>query len=264
MSATDSGKRKSPRAQTTANHAPETDKPDDSPLVVIARGCLRWLERFSEDEVIPDYRKYPLVQQLSDPSPLIGDVSPEIRAILDELHEIKIGSVGTGGRDVEADTVQRIRSLLRAIVAGDATTSRQLPAGTSTEATPSSSVDKQADVLDKLVTLDQVAPLVGKKKRTLERYLSDGKLPEPDFRGGGGKAHKWYWRPRTRQELGDPGHRCSHLKGDGLARFSVDATRAWRRGVRSQTRMTPPGGSYSPSRTTSRRTPRGWPTPSGT
>lgn len=52
----------------------------------------------------------------------------------------------------------------------------------------------QAAELDELVTLSQVEPLAGKKKRTLERYLADGKIPQPDVRGGEGKAHKWYWK----------------------------------------------------------------------
>ena len=47
--------------------------------------------------------------------------------------------------------------------------------------------------LDDLVTLDQIAPLTGLQKRTLERYLSSGQLPAPDIRGGGGKAHKWFY-----------------------------------------------------------------------
>lgn len=47
--------------------------------------------------------------------------------------------------------------------------------------------------IDMLVTLSQVAPLTGLEKRTLERYLKDEKLPPPDFRGGGGRASKWYW-----------------------------------------------------------------------
>jgi len=47
--------------------------------------------------------------------------------------------------------------------------------------------------IDELVTLSQVAPLTGHTKRTLERYLNDEKLPQPDVRGGDGKANKWYW-----------------------------------------------------------------------
>lgn len=44
-----------------------------------------------------------------------------------------------------------------------------------------------------LVTLDQVSPLAGLSKRTLDGHLRKGKLPRPDVKGGGGKAHKWYW-----------------------------------------------------------------------
>ncbi len=55
------------------------------------------------------------------------------------------------------------------------------------------SIRAAEDAIDDLVTLDQVAPLVGQSKRTLERYLKQGLIPEPDFRGGSGKAHKWLW-----------------------------------------------------------------------
>jgi len=48
--------------------------------------------------------------------------------------------------------------------------------------------------IDALVTLVQVAPLLGLSKRTLERYTNKGLLPPPDFRGGGGKANKWLWK----------------------------------------------------------------------
>lgn len=49
-------------------------------------------------------------------------------------------------------------------------------------------------VVDELVTLDQVAPLTGLTKRTLERYLRKGELPDPDISGGNGRSHKWYWQ----------------------------------------------------------------------
>ena len=52
----------------------------------------------------------------------------------------------------------------------------------------------ESDDLDQLVTLDQIAPLTGLSKRTLERYLSKGELPEADVPGGGGRAHKWLWQ----------------------------------------------------------------------
>jgi len=65
----------------------------------------------------------------------------------------------------------------------------------------------QADVadLEALVTLDQIAAVVHRKKRTLERYLEEKKIPAPDFPGGDGKAHKWRWsnvRPALEREFG--------------------------------------------------------------
>lgn len=53
---------------------------------------------------------------------------------------------------------------------------------------------------DDIVTLDQAAALVKQSKRTLERWLKDGKLPAPDIVGGGGKAHRWIWA-RIREPL---------------------------------------------------------------
>jgi len=62
------------------------------------------------------------------------------------------------------------------------------------EIAQSKAAEVAATVIDELVTLDQIAPLVGQSKRTLERYLKQGLIPEPDYRGGNGKAHKWLWR----------------------------------------------------------------------
>jgi len=47
--------------------------------------------------------------------------------------------------------------------------------------------------VEQLVTLSQVAPLTGRVKRTLERYLKRGDIPTPDVPGVGGGAHQWYW-----------------------------------------------------------------------
>jgi predicted DNA-binding transcriptional regulator AlpA len=57
-----------------------------------------------------------------------------------------------------------------------------------------------ASVIDELVTLNQCAPLCGVSKRTLERWLQDGKLPPPDVPGGVGRANKWHWNT-IRQSL---------------------------------------------------------------
>lgn len=45
-----------------------------------------------------------------------------------------------------------------------------------------------------LVTLDQLAAMVRKKKRTLERWQKDDScFPRPNIEGGGGKANYWNW-----------------------------------------------------------------------
>jgi len=53
--------------------------------------------------------------------------------------------------------------------------------------------DQTPDVVDQYVTLDMMAGLVNRSKKTLERWLSDGKLPAADVEGGGGKPHEWKW-----------------------------------------------------------------------
>lgn len=50
------------------------------------------------------------------------------------------------------------------------------------------------------VTLDQMAAMANRAKKTLERWLEKGKLPEPDVEGGGGKPHEWLWH-RVRKPL---------------------------------------------------------------
>src|SRR5262249_19886199 len=50
-----------------------------------------------------------------------------------------------------------------------------------------------ADLPD-LVTLDQAAASAHKSKRTLERYKSEGTLPQPTVEGGGGKSALYDWK----------------------------------------------------------------------
>ena len=45
-----------------------------------------------------------------------------------------------------------------------------------------------------LVTLDQAAATVHRAKRTLERYKTNGTLPDAVVEGGGGKFSLWDWR----------------------------------------------------------------------
>ncbi len=68
---------------------------------------------------------------------------------------------------------------------------RQLAAA---ESLPLAAAVQEAAAIDDLVTLSQVAPLTGRSKRTLERYVREGKVPEPDVRGGNGSPHRWYWK----------------------------------------------------------------------
>jgi len=48
------------------------------------------------------------------------------------------------------------------------------------------------DPADQLVTLDQMAAIVHRRKRSLENYRGRG-LPEPKARGHRGQAARWSW-----------------------------------------------------------------------
>lgn len=55
------------------------------------------------------------------------------------------------------------------------------------------------------IDLDQASVLVNRSKRTLERSLSDGKMPQPDIEGVGGKKHEWDYaklKPWLEKEFG--------------------------------------------------------------
>jgi len=49
------------------------------------------------------------------------------------------------------------------------------------------------DGMVQYVTLDQMSVLCNRSKRTLERWVTDGKMPHPDIEGGGGKPNEWDW-----------------------------------------------------------------------
>jgi hypothetical protein len=55
--------------------------------------------------------------------------------------------------------------------------------------------------LDHHVTLKQLAGIVQKDKKTIQRLVSANKLPAPDVRGGNGKANEWIWS-KVRGPLG--------------------------------------------------------------
>jgi len=57
------------------------------------------------------------------------------------------------------------------------------------------------------VTLDQMAALVNRSKKVLEKRLNlaNSTMPRPDVEGGGGKPHEWKWseiRPWLEKEFG--------------------------------------------------------------
>jgi hypothetical protein len=61
--------------------------------------------------------------------------------------------------------------------------------------------------LKQYVTLDQIAAVVNRSKRSLERYKTrkTDPLPTPDVEGGGGKPAEWDWeniRPWLEREFG--------------------------------------------------------------
>jgi len=63
--------------------------------------------------------------------------------------------------------------------------------GESTETeTPSPALDNHPPDPDVLVSLDDLVPVTRLNKRALERLT----LPEPDRKGGRGKAHKWWYK----------------------------------------------------------------------
>ena len=64
-----------------------------------------------------------------------------------------------------------------------------------------------ADILPQYVELGQMAAIIQKSKRTLEKWKSRAKnpLPPPDIEGGGGTADEWDWstiRPWLEEESG--------------------------------------------------------------
>lgn len=86
---------------------------------------------------------------------------------------------------------ERIRDLWLTVFAGLKCVLTKLQSDGGADADEESGAEPKA--LSELVTLSQVEPLCGLRKRTLERHLSVGTLPRPDVPGGGGRSHKWYW-----------------------------------------------------------------------
>ena len=75
---------------------------------------------------------------------------------------------------------------------------------------PSNRLDDPSRFVSKpkvYVTLNQIAAIVQRSKRTLEKYASRkvDQLPDPDIQGSGGKSNEWDWvkiRPWLEKEFG--------------------------------------------------------------
>jgi hypothetical protein len=81
------------------------------------------------------------------------------------------------------------------------------PAGQGSPATPSEQTGPPPPPSEQYVTLDQMAGLVNRSKRTLEKRKrrKNTPLPDPDVAGGGGKPDEWKWsaiRPWLEKEFG--------------------------------------------------------------
>jgi hypothetical protein len=76
-------------------------------------------------------------------------------------------------------------------------------------ASPAKSVNGKGEMetMIQYVTLDQIAAIVNRNKKTLERQLNkaNSTMPKPDVEGGGGKPNEWKWdaiRPWLEMEFG--------------------------------------------------------------
>jgi hypothetical protein len=89
-----------------------------------------------------------------------------------------------------------IGDLLPLLEAELASLSREQAQALASQALPPSPPNEAAELsseLPRYVTLDQMAVVANRSKKTLERWLNRGKLPSPDVEGGGGFPHEWKW-----------------------------------------------------------------------
>jgi len=72
---------------------------------------------------------------------------------------------------------------------------RLTAAAASTAGNPNVAPESGPDAIDCYVTLDKMAAMVDRSKRTLEKLQTHrhNPLPKPDVEGGGGRPHEWKW-----------------------------------------------------------------------
>lgn len=99
-----------------------------------------------------------------------------------------------------AFSLEDIEAALRALAAERAAAAEGAAAAERALATEQAAASERAQagqppglVAGQYVSLDQMAAIVGKSKRTLENLYRKGVLPNPDVLGGGGRAHEWGW-----------------------------------------------------------------------
>jgi hypothetical protein len=79
-----------------------------------------------------------------------------------------------------------------------------------------------------LFTLDQLAAMVSRKKKTLERWLKDQKLPDADQQGGGGKAAFWRYGSVREALARESGRKTADVDEAAKSAFQVEQHRLTR------------------------------------
>lgn len=159
-------------------------------LVEKLREIHDWINELGEDQG-GGYYTYPAAEldaKLIELAGLIKEVPETIDPA--SISQIKNAINNTVGRH---GTLQGpwINSLLRPL---RYVLKRLESGGDETKRSTTATRTAVADATDAIVTLDQAAAIAGLSKRTLERHVDrPNGLPPPDFRGGGGRAHKWRW-----------------------------------------------------------------------
>jgi hypothetical protein len=127
-------------------------------------------------------------------------VDPMLQEVRSSLHRLGIAWADSPPYQplTRQETIDKLQSIANRLERDEATgssaTADTPPVATILAVSHKNIYPPTTTDIDDLVTLSQVAPLTGLTKRTLERYLSRQELPEPDFRGGDGKSHKWHWK----------------------------------------------------------------------
>ncbi len=111
--------------------------------------------------------------------------SADIQAVLAKLEGLRAELERLTASAVSKPILSELERLRREVIAGRER-SPPPPGSPPGPAPPSAS-----SLPEHLVTLDQIAAMVHRSKRSLERYV--GKMPAPRIRGRRGRPHLWAW-----------------------------------------------------------------------